>query len=108
MDIRNDLPAAIRTYLDRDADDALGAFSPDAVVMDDGHTYQGTAQVSRFLAKAGSEYIFTTTLVGVERVDDDRWTVTNHLSGNFPGGEVDLRYRFALRGGLVAELVIAP
>jgi hypothetical protein len=108
MDITNDLPDAIRTYLDRDADDALGAFSPDAVVIDDGHTYQGTAEVQRFLAKAGSAYTFTTTLVGVERADDDHWTVTNHLSGDFPGGEVDLRYRFTLSGGLIAELVIAP
>jgi hypothetical protein len=34
--------------------------------------------------------------------------VTNHLEGDFPGGVVDLRYRFVLAGGLIAELEIAP
>jgi hypothetical protein len=34
--------------------------------------------------------------------------VSNHLSGNFPGGEVDLRYRFRLADGLIQELQIAP
>jgi len=34
--------------------------------------------------------------------------VVNHLEGDFPGGVVDLRYQFALKGDLIAELVIAP
>jgi hypothetical protein len=40
--------------------------------------------------------------------DEDTWLVVNHLEGDFPGGVVDLRYRFALSGDLISELVIAP
>jgi hypothetical protein len=32
--------------------------------------------------------------------------VRTHLEGNFPGGTVDLRYRFGLRDGRIAELRI--
>jgi hypothetical protein len=32
----------------------------------------------------------------------------NHLEGNFPGGVVDLAYRFTMDGDLIAQLVIAP
>ena len=32
----------------------------------------------------------------------------NHLEGDFPGGVVDLRYKFTLTDDLISELVIAP
>jgi len=106
------LPATIRGYLAAhvagDTDTALRAFTPTAVVVDDGSTYRGTDEIRAFLAKAGSDYTFTTTLVDAERTDDLHWVAVNHLEGDFPGGVVDLRYRFALEGDLVAELVIAP
>ena len=106
------LPATIRGYLAAhvagDAETALRAFTPTAVVVDDGSTYRGTDEIRTFLAKAGSEFTFTTTLVGAERTDDTHWVAVNHLEGDFPGGVVDLRYRFALEGDRVAELVIAP
>ena len=38
----------------------------------------------------------------------DAWLVTNHLEGNFPGGEVDLRYQFQLQADRIAELIIEP
>ena len=106
------LPATIRGYLAAhvagDTDTALRAFAPAAVVVDDGSTYRGTDEIRAFLAKAGLEFAFTTTLVSAERIDDTHWVAVNHLEGDFPGGVVDLRYRFALDGDLVAELVIAP
>ncbi len=39
---------------------------------------------------------------------DDRWVAVNRLEGDFPGGAVELRYRFALVDDLISELVIAP
>ena len=41
-------------------------------------------------------------------VDVDHYDVTHHLEGNFPGGQVDLHYRFALSDGVIARLVIEP
>jgi hypothetical protein len=47
-------------------------------------------------------------LVGAEVIDTDTWLVVNHLEGDFPGGVVDLQYRFVVRDDLIVELVIAP
>ncbi|SOD97617.1 nuclear transport factor 2 family protein [Blastococcus haudaquaticus] len=106
------LPATIRGFLTahvtRNADTALRAFTPTAVVVDDGTTYRGSEEVWRFLTESGTEFSYTTQLVGAERVDEAHWVAVNRLEGDFPGGVVELRYRFALDGDLIAELVIAP
>lgn len=106
------LPATIRDYLAahtaHDVDAALRAFTATAVVVDDGSTYRGTEEVRRFLGKAGSEFRYTTELLGAQRVDDTHWVATQRLEGDFPGGVVELGYRFTMAGDLVAELVIAP
>lgn len=92
----------------RDVATALAQFAVDSKVVDDGHTYEGIHGVESFLRNAGSEYTYTRTLVSAEEVTPDCWRVTNHLEGNFPGGQVDLSYEFHLIGGLIARLVIAP
>ena len=106
------LPATIRSYLAAhdagDADTALRAFTPTAVVVDDGVTYRGTEEIRRFMAKAGAEFTYTSTLVAAERSDDAHWVAVKHLEGDFPGGVVDLRYRFGMDGDSIAELIIAP
>ena len=106
------LPAVIRGYLTaheaHDDDAALAAFTPTAVVVDDGSTYRGAEEVRRFLGRAGAQFTYTTTLLAAERTDDAYWVVTNRLEGDFPGGVVDLRHCFVLDGDRIAELVIAP
>ncbi|WP_309133422.1 nuclear transport factor 2 family protein [Cellulomonas sp.] len=108
----SELPAVLRGYLTaheaRDVDAALRVFTPTAVVVDDGTTYRGREEIRRFLSRAGAGYRYTTELVAAQRVDDTHWVATNRLEGDFPGGVVELGYRFALEGDLVAELVIAP
>ena len=107
-----ELPAPVRAFLAahtaRDADTAIRAFAPDAAVTDEGRTYRGAEEILGFLQHSGTEFTYTTELTGAERVDDARWVAVNHLEGNFPGGVVDLAYRFTLAGGLIAELLIAP
>lgn len=106
------LPTTIRTYLAAhaagEADAAVRTFTPTAVVVDEGRTFRGTAQVHDFLSHAGGEFTYTTELVGAEKVDDARWVAVNRLEGDFPGGLAELRYRFTLVDDLIAELVIAP
>jgi ketosteroid isomerase-like protein len=106
------LPAEIGDYLRahraRDVDTALRAFTATAVVVDDGTTYRGTDEIRRFLSRAGAQFSYTTTLVAAERLGDAGWSATLRLEGNFPGGVVDLRYRFTMDGGHIAGLVIAP
>jgi ketosteroid isomerase-like protein len=106
------LPNAIAIYQDahdrHDAPVALAQFADDAVVTDDGHTYKGTDEIDAFIRTAASEYTFTRTLIDAAEIAPGEWNVTNHLEGDFPGGTVDLRYRFRLDGDRIAGLDIAP
>jgi ketosteroid isomerase-like protein len=106
------LPVTIREFLTareaRDADSALRAFSPTAVVVDDGSTYRGAEEIRRFLSEAGAPFTYTSTLVAAERTDAAHWVAVHRLEGDFPGGVVVLHHRFALDGDLVTELRIEP
>ena len=112
MDVARALPEIVGRYQkahDRhDTEAALATFGPDATVVDDGHEYLGHDRIRVWLAKTSSEFNYSRTLVSATALDDDTWLVVNHLEGDFPGGVVDLRYRFVLTGGLISELVIAP
>ena len=106
------VPTVINEYQSahdrRDADGALAAFGPEATVIDDGVAYVGPERIAWWLGNAASEYTYTRTLTSVEDFGDGMYLVHNHLRGNFPGGEVHLRYRFQLRDDLIHQLVIAP
>jgi ketosteroid isomerase-like protein len=107
----SELPEVITGYLaahrNRDAGGAITYFADDATVVDDGRTHRGTAEILAWLNTSASEYTYTTELIGAAKVDDAHLVATNHLVGNFPGGTVDLRFRFTLHGGRITELTIA-
>ena len=109
---KSDVPDVIATYQRahdrRDTEVALAAFGPDATVIDDGATYVGAERIRWWLTNAASEFTYTRTLTATEDLGDGAYLVHNHLSGNFPGGEADLRYRFQLRDGLIHRVEIAP
>ncbi|MFD4660783.1 nuclear transport factor 2 family protein [Kitasatospora sp. NPDC058444] len=106
------LPDAVSHYLRahraHDTAAALAAFADDATVIDDGTTYAGTAAIEKWLNRSASEYTYTTEQTGAEQPDADHCTVTNRLEGDFPGGVVDLHYRFTLHTGTIQRLVIEP
>lgn len=104
------LPATIRAFLAahvaRETDAALRAFTPDAVIVDQGESFRGTERVRWFLEHAGSEFTYTTELIGAQRRDERHWVAVNHIEGDFPGGVADLSYRFTLTDDLISELTI--
>ncbi|RPE40718.1 hypothetical protein EDD90_3781 [Streptomyces sp. Ag109_O5-1] len=106
------LPAVVTRYLKahraHDTATALTAFSGDATVTDEGNTHEGTSAIEKWLNRSASEYTYTTELTGAQKTDATHYIATHHLEGNFPGGEVDLRYQFTLRGDLIEHLVIEP
>lgn len=106
------LPEMITRYLvahrARDLDTAMAYYTDDAVTVDEGHAYRGKAEIRDWLAHSASEFTYTIELVGAERVDDEHYVAVHHLEGDFPGGVADLRFRFTLRDGKIAELVIEP
>jgi hypothetical protein len=110
------LPAAITRFL-READpqhkanahDLLSAFTTDATVIDDdGTTYTGHDEIHHWRAAENSEYTYTVDISHVEKFDDTRYVVSTRLEGDFPGGVVDVIYRFTLADDLIRRLEIAP
>jgi ketosteroid isomerase-like protein len=104
------LPEVITIYLAahqaRDLDRAVSSYRPDATVTDEGKTYRGHDEIRAWLSRSATEFTYTTEVTGAARLDVDRYDVAHHLEGNFPGGQVDLHFRFTLRDGAIARLVI--
>lgn len=109
----DDLPVALTTYLvahrARDLDVALAYFTESSTVTDEGHTYTGPRQIRDWLSRSASEYTYTTMLTAAAKLDDRHHDAVHHLEGDFPGGVVDLHFRFTLTDdGKIADLVIEP
>jgi hypothetical protein len=83
------------------------AFTFDAHVNDEGIDYNGEDGVRAWLDKTVGESTYMTTLTGQREDGPNKWTVIAHLEGDFPGGVVDLPFRFTLRGDKIAKLIIA-
>lgn len=109
------LPQAVMRFL-READpqhkanahDLLAAFATDATVVDNEHSYTGHDEIHRWREAESSKYTSTVMATHVEKFDDTRYVVTNRLEGDFPGGVVDVIYRFTLADDLITRLEIAP
>jgi hypothetical protein len=115
-ELAEQLPSAIARFL-READpqhkanahDMLSAFATDATVLDDdGRKYTGHDEIHRWRAAEISEYTYTVEISHAEKFDDSRYVVTTRLEGDFPGGVVDVIYRFTLADDLIQRLEIAP
>jgi uncharacterized protein (TIGR02246 family) len=91
-----------------DAHAIVDLFTPAAVVVDEGKTHRGTAEIRKWQHQAASEYEYTTTIVNRVPAGDTACAVTARLEGNFPGGTADLTFDFLLANGLISSLTIAP
>jgi ketosteroid isomerase-like protein len=106
------LPAAVAGYLRAasasDAAAIISCFTDDAEVTDEGRTWSGHDEIRQWWEGPATKYEYTVRVLGGQSVAGDRYVVRTRLTGNFPGGTVDLRYRFTLRDGLISVLKIAP
>jgi hypothetical protein len=103
-------PAVITQYLAAAAAEDFGAladcFTALGTVTDEGHTYRGRAEILGWRESVASQWTYTSTVTSSEPINDDEYRVTVHVVGNFPGGAVDLTYRFVLQDNLIADLTI--
>jgi ketosteroid isomerase-like protein len=110
------LPPAVSAYFaaaDADENDALlGCFADDAVVADEDKEWHGPGEIQRWRETVATKYEYTVEVRDVDEQNDMAGDalvdVHTHLEGNFPGGTVDLDYRFTLRGGTIRRLEIVP
>jgi len=102
------LPDPIAAYFAADKGDseAVGlCFTENAVVKDEGHTYNGLAAIKQWKTDSSNKYTYTVEHFACEEMDGNT-TVTSRVAGNFPGSPVDLRYSFHLDGSKIASLEI--
>ena len=104
-------PDVITRYLraadEQDLDALAACFAEEGSVVDEGETHVGREAIREWREGTVAQWTYTTTVTGTERVGDDRYDVTVHLEGDFPGGEVDLTQAFTVRDGLIGRLLIA-
>jgi ketosteroid isomerase-like protein len=90
----------------RDIDAIVALFTDEAVVVDEGQTYHGSAQIRGWQEGAASRYQYTTNVFGTQRTGKESYLVTGRLTGNFPGGTAELQWRFTVQGDLISRLEI--
>jgi hypothetical protein len=105
------LPDTIKTFMTTlstpQDGQALDTFTADAVVTDEGRDYTGRDEIGAWLAASAGEYTYTSEFTGATTTDTTI-DVGQHLEGDFPGGVVDLHFRFTLDGASISRLVIEP
>jgi hypothetical protein len=105
------LPDVVRHYFEldpRDVDEFVALFSDEAIVVDEGKTYQGPGEIRAWRTGPAIKYTYTTEVLDQDGRSGDRYLVTARLTGDFPGETVDLRCDFAVTSDLISRLVIAP
>ena len=80
-------------------------FAEDAVVRDEGRTFEGLAAIKRWKAETKKKYQHTVEPLALAR-EGDKTIVTNRLTGKFPGSPIEVRFVFRLEGDKIASLEI--
>lgn len=104
------LPTPVAAYFiadETDGEAVAQCFTDDAVVKDEGHTYNGRVAIKKWKEDASAKYVYTSAPLTCEQKDDNV-VVTCRLTGNFPGSPVDLRFFFGLMGEKIASLEVVP
>lgn len=104
-----DLPEPLREYFaaanTNDADRIAACFAEDATVNDEKRDFVGRGEIRQWAIDARRKYSFQSEPFTIEG-EANRPVVTAHVTGNFPGGSVDLSYRFVIVDGAIASLSI--
>lgn len=104
------LPKPVAAYFSAEnagAEAVCECFTENAVVKDEGHTYNGRAAIKQWRDEVAAKYELTSEPFSCEE-KDGKIVVTSKLTGNFLGSPVDLRFFFELQGDKIAALEIIP
>lgn len=103
------MPSPIAGYFSAvNSEDAArigSCFADDAIVRDEKRTIRGPNAVRAWAWETRLKYRYRAEAVASEQIADAT-VVTAHITGDFPGSPIDLRYRFKLAGSKIAELEI--
>jgi hypothetical protein len=80
-------------------------FAADAIVRDEGQTYEGLAAIKNWLAATKKKYGHTIT--PLELAEHDGQSILKaRLTGSFPGSPITVHFNFVLDGGKIRSLAI--
>jgi len=103
------LPAPIEHYVRIANSGALetvpDCFAPDAIVHDEGQTYEGVAAIRNWMAATKEKYRHT--IAPLELAERGGQSVLKaRLAGSFPGSPITVNFSFVLSGGKIHSLEI--
>ena len=103
------LPASIERYVQiansGTAEAAPECFAPDAIVYDEGQTYEGVALIENLMAATKKKDGHT--IAPLELAERGGQSVLKaRLAGSFPGSPITVNFSFVLSGGKIHSLEI--
>ena len=105
------LPSPIALYVNLenagDTDTLSACFAPNAIVRDEGRTYEGLAAITAWKAATKQKYHHTVTPLEVAQ-EQGKTGLTARLTGDFPGSPVTVHFDFVLEAGKILSLEIHP
>ena len=103
------LPVASQPYVEIANSDtpeaASECFAPDAIVRDEGQTYQGVPAIQNWMADTRKKYSHTITPLELAGRDGQS-VLKARLTGSFPGSPIIVNFSFVLAGGKICALTI--
>ncbi len=104
------LPDPINTFFEvsngKGLERVKTCFTDNAVVLDEGGTYEGLAAIEAWVHDTRQKYQFSVKPLSITKKDShDR--VVAEVNGNFPGSPVNLDYDFALAADKIQSLEIS-
>jgi hypothetical protein len=104
-----ELPEPVAGYFAADQStakkSAVRYFTETAIVVDEGKTYVGHQAIQSWMEESSTKYSYVVDPFELTTLDR-QIVVSAHLTGNFPGSPIDLRYRFEIFDGKIAKLEI--
>jgi len=103
------LPAPIERYIQIENSGALEAvpecFATDAIVHDEGQTFEGVAAIRNWMVATKKKYGHT--VAPLELVEGGGQSLLKaRLAGSFPGSPITVNFSFVLAGGKIHSLEI--
>lgn len=103
MNLPNTIAALVTAQDNFDSHRYANCFSETAIVLDEGKTYNGRAEIQRWIQKANDEFRIVMKPLEYSETEE---TLKAEVSGNFDGSPAILTYHFALHEGKIQSLKI--
>ena len=107
MSIQLPPPIALYVQLENagETETLSACFASNAMVRDEGHTYEGLAAITAWKAETKKKYHHTVTPLDVAQ-QHGKTVLTATLTGDFPGSPVTVHFDFVLEAGKILSLEI--